>query len=172
MNNDFKAKDFTYIKIESDDANLEDVLRFSGVAEKDIPNEMVFHKEGDSFKIKGKQVYEYEGHYVVKWADGSCELVFESELTRFLDKEPEIIYSVFYGDHTLPFVTTIKKLDFVLTDEKFLDVYGDYFQQGITGLKFSEPRKDGSIELTIQYWAFTSEYEETTMMLIPVQVFS
>ena len=76
-----------------------------------------------------------------------------------------------YKDYCLDYITTLEKLDFLLTDEGFIADIDTYIQKGITGRIVGEPNKQGVINIKIQYLDWFDDYEETTFSLVPVKTF-
>lgn len=65
--NSLRLKDFEALKIEKDVANIEEILKFCGIKEEDIEQELIFHNEGDTFLINGTHdSYHYQESYIIK----------------------------------------------------------------------------------------------------------
>jgi len=76
-----------------------------------------------------------------------------------------------YKEYSTDFITTVEKLDFLLTDENFLTDVETYIQKGITGRLVGEPNEHGVINIRIQYLDWLDDYEEVIFSLVPLKYF-
>ena len=68
---DLKIKKFEFIFIEKDDENISEIMKFCGISEKTLAEELDYHYGGDIFMItKNKNVDDLIGYYLIK-VDGS-----------------------------------------------------------------------------------------------------
>lgn len=76
-----------------------------------------------------------------------------------------------YKEYATDFITTLEKLDFLLTDDNFLTEVDVYIQKGITGRVVKEPNNYGVINIKIQYLDWFEDYEEVIFSLVPLKHF-
>lgn len=81
---DISIKQFQLIKIEPDDSNYEDILRFIGWSDKEIKQEAIYHLEGSPTLINGDELCDRDGDFVIKWADGKAEIISANHIGKFL----------------------------------------------------------------------------------------
>ncbi|CAH9013353.1 hypothetical protein VP501E541_P0085 [Vibrio phage 501E54-1] len=76
-----------------------------------------------------------------------------------------------YPEYTTEYVVTLDKLDFLLTDEDFIDKYGYRFKGNISGFKISESSDNDVITLTLQFLDCNDKFQEVVFSLVPMKVF-
>lgn len=82
---ELSVKPFLMIKILPDDANYEEILKFCGWNEKDIKQEFIYHSEGSPTLIGESELYDREGDFVIKWKDGSTEIISARDIKLFIE---------------------------------------------------------------------------------------
>ena len=76
-----------------------------------------------------------------------------------------------YSEVNTNIILTLDKLDWLLTDQQFLEEQAYYIEGGITGRKVGVPDVHGNIEVTLQYIDCLGDFEETIITLVPVRSF-
>ena len=90
------------------------------------------------------------------------------QLYQFYLSHPDNVFS----EDATGYVVALDKLDFLLTDEKFLSEIEDYVYN-ITGYKVDVGTKHplGYIGVTVQYLESWNTFKEDTFTLVPVKSF-
>jgi hypothetical protein len=61
-------------------------------------------------------------------------------------------------------IVSESNIPIMLDNDLFKSVFEYRFDQGITGFKICK-KENGDIVLTVQYWSYFDEYEETSFLL-------
>lgn len=81
---DLSIKQFQLIKIEPDDSNYEEILRFCGWSDEGIKQESIYHNGGSPTFINGEELCYRDGDFVIKWSDGTTEIIAAKYISKFL----------------------------------------------------------------------------------------
>lgn len=61
--------DFTYIQVLPDEENISDIIKFGGVPEHGIEQELIFHNEGSPYMIENKEIVDIDNSYILRFPD-------------------------------------------------------------------------------------------------------
>lgn len=137
--NSLVVKDFSFIKVQAHDANVDELMLFSGLPPEDLEQEKIYHFGGSPYMIGSRELVEqYEGGCVIKWGDsGECQLFSESELGRFLifnDGKKKTTYPKLMSKEMISWianveqyheVNSLKELHFDATVEQIEEAYSN-----------------------------------------------
>lgn len=84
---DVKVRKFEFLRVEKDCENIAQVMRFCGVEDKDIEQELIYHNGGDPYLIKNDtDAYSAAGCILIKFSDSdSIEVLNESLFFQFFE---------------------------------------------------------------------------------------
>ena len=78
-----KLKNFEFILVEKDDANISQIMSFCGISKNNIEEELNYHYGGDTFMItKNKNVDDLIGYYLIK--SNEKIIVIDSKIFNYL----------------------------------------------------------------------------------------
>ena len=83
--NELTLKNFQLIKILPNDSNYKEIMRFCGWNEKQIEQEIILHTEGNPTLIGNQELCERDGDFVVKWDDGTTEIISASCIGAYVE---------------------------------------------------------------------------------------